>query len=66
MQTLREQMNNILKEIKIVKRDVPREDWKDIDLLESLLEEARQGLGGLLALRRILEHEAMELRRAGM
>ncbi|KAF0641401.1 hypothetical protein FPSE5266_02174 [Fusarium pseudograminearum] len=55
----------ILDEIKIYQKDVPREYWKDMDQLRSALKEIKRELEKLRTLKRRLRYEAKELRKEG-
>ncbi|KAG8672148.1 hypothetical protein FPOAC1_005409 [Fusarium poae] len=63
IQTFKQHVKDILDEIEIYHKHVPREDWKDMDQLASLLEMRRQHLDDLWATRRRLESEIKEIRK---
>ncbi|UZP38347.1 hypothetical protein NXS19_006163 [Fusarium pseudograminearum] len=56
----------ILDEIKIYQKDVPREYWKDMDQLRSALKEIKRELEKLRTLKRRLRYEAKELRKEAL
>ncbi|CEI61529.1 unnamed protein product [Fusarium venenatum] len=63
IRTFTKHVRDLLDETEIYHKHVPREDWKDMDLLESLLEKRSRHLNDLWATRRRLENEMREIRR---
>ncbi|PTD06404.1 hypothetical protein FCULG_00005463 [Fusarium culmorum] len=62
---IKQRAREIIDEIKIYQKDVPREYWKDMDQLRSALKEIKRELEKLRTLKRRLRYEAKELRKKG-
>lgn len=62
---IKQRAREIIDEIKIYQKDVPREYWKDMDQLRSALKEIKRELEKLRTLKRCLRYEAKELRKEG-
>ncbi|CAF3493750.1 unnamed protein product [Fusarium graminearum] len=60
---IKQRAREIIDEIKIYQKDVPREYWKDMDQLRSALKEIKRELEKLTTLKRRLRYEAKELRK---
>lgn len=58
-------VSDLIVEIEFVTSELPVEDWKDLDLLEWLLQVRMDGLADLWAMRSELEDEARKMKRKG-